>query len=208
MVFCTHDLLGESYSCVTGFAAAAAATPLTCVSLGSLPIQRVQLLCHSCDTAAGAAKKELTSIAHSTTHLLALQVDGTFFEMLLQPELLQNPLSRSLLLDRKLHSQAAGDACRVFAGTTAPVAISSGSGYRTHSSFLTTAYAEGGPVTAAILGELGVFQLWLLAENTEKPGLSTAWSSPPESLTLEFFWYVRSRNWLALAASRVVRQRS
>ncbi|CDJ29129.1 uncharacterized protein EMH_0023020 [Eimeria mitis] len=139
-----------------------------------------------CDTATDAERKERTSTAQTTAHLLALQVDGSFFEMLLEPGLLQTPLSRSLLPDRKIHSQAAGNTLRVLPPTTAPVSISTGSFRRIYSPFIITARVDGGPVPVAILGEPGILQLRLLADGTEQPGLHTGCASPHASFKLEF----------------------
>lgn len=189
LVFSTQDLIGETYSCVEGFAAAAATTPLTCLSLGCLPIQRIELFCYSGNTETRADQKRVpASPADITAHLLAVQADGTVCEEMVHPGLLQTSLSRSLLHDRKMHSQAAGDACRVLPANTAPVSTLLGSGGLNNSPVLTTAHVDGGPLAVAILGAPGVLQLWLLAEGTEQQRLSTEWTTPPTSLNLKFSW--------------------
>lgn len=185
VLFHLRDVFGESCSGARAFVAAPAITPLTYVSIGCLPIQRVRLLCDISETTREPAKEKHFATAERPILVLALQADGQFLRTLLQPELLRSSASRSLLVDKNAQYKTLANKCNVCA--VAPCITSWGVHHARLS--LTVATAKG-QVAVATLREPGLFQLWVLEKciGQLEPHACSDETEQVTSFRVEFSW--------------------
>lgn len=185
VLFHLRDVFGESCSGARAFVAAPAITPLTYVSIGCLPIQRVQLLWDISETTKETANEKHFAIVERPILVLALQADGQFLRALFQPELLGSPASLSLLVDKNAQYKTLANKCNVCA--VAPCISSWGIHHARLS--LTIATAKG-QVAVATLREPGLFQLWVLENciGQLEPHACSDETEQATSFRVEFSW--------------------
>ncbi|KAL8275153.1 hypothetical protein Esti_000903 [Eimeria stiedai] len=161
LVFCTRDLLSESYTNVAGFAKApGCSAPRICVSCGASPLQRVHLWSCEADSSASAVGA-VGEVARNKFHLVALGAEGVVHGAQLQNFPPDKPHT-AISADRAQFPSNTAANWNVLASSPAPPTMSSSTNLCSNFPLLTITHANPGAVLAVICWEPGIMQLWVL----------------------------------------------